>query len=388
MGELLEAGGPDGEDEEPTGIPPWAKAALGLLGVVLAAFVLSQSGLLSAEGEPPRRPGPVDRNTLSPPSVVPAVQPALVVREGERLVRLDGEVRAPGSIVPEDLDDLQVVPLANGRDALFGVAGDRLVRVNPYQAAGLRGIGTAERVVGAAAAPGRLLVVRGDAVLELQAGDGRVTDRRPFWAAGRLTGERPVGVVQTEGARALVLMESRAAEPRLSLAWERGEVLARERPQTQVVPAGGVVAAISDEWILRTVPRCTGPPCPLTITSVLDRAVTTREVLPPEGWAFAPEVMAGVGHDLLVGVRAGDRQAMARIVSGGAFAVLVGDSERADLEAGAVAGADGAVYFVVREAGEQVGALRVWAPRNPATALPVPGTAEVPAAARLVCACR
>ena len=76
------------------------------------------------------------------------------------------------------------------------------------------------------------------------------------------------------------------------------------------------------------------------------------------------------------------------MVSGGAFAVLVSDSEGADHDAGAVAGADGAVYFVLRDAGDQSGRLHVWLPGNPATALPVPDTAGVAAAARLVCACR
>ena len=388
MADLLEGGAAEGEDQQRSGLPPVARAALGLVGVVLAALVLSQSGLLSAGGDRPEPSDPVDRPTPTSSVVVPTVQPALVVREGDRLVRLDGAVRAPGSTVPASLADPVVVPLANGRDALFGVVDGVLVRINPYQAASVREVGAAERVVDAAAAPGRVLVVRDDAVLEIQAGDGRVTDRRPFWSAGRLRGERPAGVVRSEGARALVLAESRAAEPRLSLAWERADVLARERPQTQVVPPGGAVAAISDEWIVRTVPGCPGPGCPLTITSVLDRAVTSREVLPPDGWEFAPEVMAGIGHDLLVGVRAGERQAMARIVSGGAFAVLVSDSEGADHDAGAVAGADGAVYFVLRDAGDQSGRLHVWLPGNPATALPVPDTAGVAGAARLVCACR
>jgi hypothetical protein len=388
MPDLLEGGDPGGEDGERGGLTPLARAALGLVVVVLAAFVLSRAGLLSSGEERPDRPDRVDRPTPSSSVVVPTVQPALVVRDGDRLVRLDGQVPAPGTTVPEGLDDLLVVPLANGRDALFGVVADRLVRANPYQAASVREIADAERVVGAAAAPGRVLVVRDGGVLELQAGDGRVTDARPFWGAGRLRGEQPAGLVQSEGARALVLVESGAAEPRLSLAWQRDDVLTRERPQTQVVPSGGAVAAISDEWIVRTVPRCPGPSCPLTITSVLDRAVSTREVLPPDGWEFAPEVMTGVGHDLLVGVRAGEREAMARVVSGGAFAVLVGDSEGADLDAGAVAGTDGAVYFVVRDAGEEAGRLHVWLPGNPAAAVPVPDTAGVPAAARLVCACR
>ena len=124
------------------------------------------------------------------------------------------------------------------------------------------------------------------------------------------------------------------------------------------------------------------------VTVVTPYGVRSRDVEPPGGWQFTPGPVGGRSHDALVPVVAGrgDVTALARLVPGGANALLVRGSEGVVLPAGVVDEADGSVYFAVAEEDGRRTVLG-WHPDRPTGVVPVPTGTALPPTARLVCVC-
>lgn len=416
MADLLQSGPDDEGPEEERAALPTALRGLGLVALVLVAGVLlGQSGLLSAdradggreaagtrtpdqdqEGLQDRRDEAQDGGSSPVESPQVPTGPALVVRVFDSLGRIDTKVLTPGPRVPSDTTDLTPVALADGSDTLVGVAGARLLRTDPRSNGPILDLTSATGVVAPSILPGRVLVERDGAVVEVQVGTGEVTAKRPFPGAWAM---EPVGVVRFGGVEGLVLDErvGNATTSELYLAWSAEDVA--QGSSAEPVPLGsgaGQVLAVAQDWVVRGSQVCPGSGsaggdlCPLSVLTVGKAGrVDEREVSPPDGWRFVPASAAGRARALLVPVTRADGSSGLAVVGGGDRALLVPGSEGVRLPAGLVTDRRGAVYFLVPAGNsESPGRVHVWRPSDPERAVPVPGTAAISASGELVCACR
>lgn len=381
MPEVLQ-GGPA---ERSSGLPPGLRRVGLVLLLASALWVVSRSGLLSAEApQPPDRP-------LAP-----------TVAQAPEAVRLVGEV--DGHLVRPGQDDwsegprlpggspgvpLLEVPSENGPGTLAGVTDGGVLFVvgtGPDAAAAL--MGRARAVV--AATQGRLLVWRDDRVLELDAATGRTLDPVPFPGFDARAGWSPQGVVAVTGSHPLLMSRQLPDGQRqeLALAWPARHVAAGNNPPVQTLGTFGVLLGIADDWVLAAGVGCPGTDCTVQVVSVIRDDVLVRDVYPPRGWVFDARI-PGRTREALLPVRSVDEtvQALARVVPGGERALLVGGTAGVDLEAGVVGTPDGDVYLIVRPAGGGSERLWSWRPDRPGGVEPVPGEAELPRTARLVCFC-
>lgn len=361
-----------------------------------AALLVSRSGLLSA-GAPEQPDG-----ALGPTAKPVAEASRLVGVVDGHLVRPDQDDRSEGARLPESLTS-PLVPVpdpivglsSRGPGTLAGVADGLLFVVETEPGATVRPIGRARSVV--AATSSSLVVWRGERVVELDTGTGRVLDPDPFPgfdASGTSGGWSPEGLVTVTGTRPLLMSRPgpEGLRQELALAWPSRRVEAGTNPSVQPLGTYGVLIGIADDWVLTRGAGCPGAACTVQVVSVTRDDVLVREVAPPPGWVFLGGPVVGRTHEALLPVRPLDDetvevQALARVVPGGDSALLVGRTEGVDLGAGLVDTADGNVYLVVRPPTGGPERIRVWDPERPGRAEPVPGRVELPQTTRLVCVC-
>jgi hypothetical protein len=317
-----------------------------------------------------------------------------VARVGDRLVRPAQDDPTEGPRLPPGLPRrADLVPLLSvlGAGTVVGVHDGLLFRVAVTRAARWQPIGRAESVVAAAATPGRVLVRRGDRVVELEVATGRETQPEPFPGFDAPGGWAPEGVLAAVGTRALLVSRPvpGGADQELALAWPARRVEAGINPPLQVLGRFGQLLGIADDWVLTAAGPCPGSRCRVRVVSVTLDRVLARDVAPPPGWTFLAGSPAGRTHEALVPVQSlGDpsRRALARLVTGGDNALLVPGSEGVDLDAGMVSDLDGSVRLVTA-AGGGPERVRLWRPDRPARARPLGGPDALPESARLVCVC-
>jgi hypothetical protein len=383
VGDVVEQG------REPRGDGPSnAQRLVALLVVVLAAaFLLSRSGLLSADAPDGRRGDPA-------PAAEPEARSRLVARLDDRLVRLGSADAGRGARLPAGFPGdgpLTHVPAARGAGSLVGVHHGVLFRIPPRGSATPPNIGRADRVVASTGAPGRAVVLRAGSVVEVDVATGRVTQPVPFPGFDRDQGWFPEGTVSAVGTRALLMSRpsSGSAGQELALAWPQRRVEAGSETVVRQLGTYGRLLGIAADWVLTATGRCPGPDCRVLVVSVTRDDVRARPVAPPPGWVFGVLVPGGTPATLVPVARADDPsvRALARLVPGGDNALLVQGSLGLDPDAGLVGPVGGPVFFVTGGVG---GARRisVWDTegRGPATAIPGTG-GLLPATARLVCAC-
>lgn len=391
MSDVVEQGGADGRRRLS---PRWRRAlAAGL--AIAAAALLWRSGLLSGGSTPAERP-----DAVAPAN---ATSPRLVVVDGGRLVRYDGRggVRA-GGLPPGLARDAPLLTVDDtGQPVVMVVVGGRLFRADPQSAAPAVDVGPAAAVVDRSP-DGTDVFVRlgpegGGRLVTVDARSGIVVDRDPFPGFDGTGGWKPRGVVAIYGATGMLLSRPTADGEDLVVAWSRQDIAAGAVPQRLPIGAQGRLLGVaparllgvSSDWVLVLAGRCPGPGCRLEIVTVVSvDSVRSREVEPPRGWRFAPGPVGGRSHDALVPVvsERGDVTALARLVPGGASALLVRGSEGVVLGAGVVDESDGSVYFAV-DAGGRRQALG-WHPGQPGDeVVPVGAGTALPATARLVCVC-
>jgi hypothetical protein len=359
-----------------------------VLVVLAAVFLLSRSGLLSADPPEGRRGDP--RPAAEPE---PELRGQLVARLDDRLVRL-GTYAGPDARLPAGFpsdEPLVHVPAARGPDSLVGVHRGVLFRVPARGSAPATNIGRAERVVAATGAPGRAVVLRGGSVAEVDVATGRDTQPRPFPGFDRDQGWFPEGTVSAVGTRALLMSRPvpGAAGQELALAWPQRRVEAGSAPSVRPLGTYGRLLGIAADWVLTESGDCPGPGCRILVVTVTRDDVRARAVAPPPGWEFGVRAPGGTTASLVPVVRSDDPDvlALARPVAGGDNALLVQGSVGLDPGAGVIGRMGGSVFFVT---GGGSGARRVsvWDPggRGPATAIPGLG-GLLPETARLVCVC-
>ena len=361
-----------------------------VLAVVLAAAaaaLLWRSGLLSGGTTPAERP-----DAVAPAN---ATSPRLVVVDGGRLVRYDGRggVRA-GGLPPGLASDAPLLTVDDtGQPVVMGVVGGRLFRADPQSAAPAVDVGPAAAVVDRSP-DGTDVFVRtgpegGGRLVTVDARSGIVVDRDPFPGYDGTGGWEPRGAVATYGATGMLLSRPAADAEELVVAWSRKDIASGRTPLRVPIVTRGRLLGVSSDWVLVQRGPCPGAGCLLEIVTVVSPyGVSSRDVEPPRGWHFTPGPVGGRSHDALVPVVAGrgDVTALARLVPGGANALLVRGSEGVVLPAGVVDEADGSVYFAV-DAGGRRQALG-WHPGQPGDAVvPVGAGTALPPTARLVCVC-
>jgi hypothetical protein len=379
MGDIVEHGREPGVRGR---LAPGARRAVAVLTVLVVAVLVTRSGLLSAGPSPdPGRASGADAHRV-------------VARVGDRLVR-PGQADDPDAArLPRGLParaELVPVLAVTGTSTLLGVHDGLLFRVSPADGSRWQPIGPARSVVGASTAPGRVLVRRGDGVVEVEVATGRLANPAPFPGFDAAAGWSPRGVLAAVGTRALLLSRPLpgGGEQELALAWPARRVEAGTNPPLQLIGHYGHVLGVADDWVLTASGTCPGSGCRVRIVSVTRDAVLARAVAPPPGWTFLVGPAAGRTHEALVPVRRlDDRSArgLARLVAGGDNALLVRASAGVDLAAGMVSGLDGSVRLVVRT-GDGPEQVRVWRPDRPARTGPAAPPGALPESARLVCVC-
>lgn len=378
-----------GREPRGGGLSNAQRLAVMILAVVAASVLVSRSGLLSAGG-------PAD--TGNGDGVAPARQDdrvrRLVARLDDHLVRPGQADLARGPVLPDGFPGdarLVPVPAQGGTGTLLGVHHGLLFRITPGRSGEWTAIGRAERVV-AASAPGRAVVLRLDALVELEVATGRVVQESPYPGFDAAQGWFPEGLVSAVGTRAL-LMSRPAAQGRgeeLALAWPDRRVQAGTGPPVRALGTFGALLGISADWVLTAAGGCPGPDCRVLIVSVTRDDVHARDVAPPGGWVFGVGPSAGRTHDTLVVVQRDAEpgvRALARLVAGGDNALLLRGSLGVDPGSGLADAPDGAVFFAT-DLGDGRKRLRVWDPTGPGGAVRVAGAAgRLPAGAGLVCVC-
>jgi hypothetical protein len=383
MNDVMQHGREPGADG---GLPLAARRALVLLAAVVAGVLLLNSGLLSA--------GPAEDDGRPNGQGAGAEGPAVIARVGDRLVRVgrpsgsdDGALLPPG--LPQRARLVPVL-IGDGSSVLVGVHDGLLFRVEPVRGARWRPIGEARAVVAASTAPGRVLVRRGDDVVEVEVATGRLAQPAPFPGFDAAEGWTPQGVLSAVGTRALLM--SRPAPGgalELALAWPARRVEAGTNPPVQALGRFGPLLGVAGDWVLTAAGDCPLVGCRVRIVSVTRDAVLQRDVAPPPGWAFLVGPAYGRTSGSLVPVQhLGDRsvQSVARLVAGGENALLVQGTAGVDLGAGMVSGLDGSVRLVTRFGGKP-GQVRSWRPDQPAEAVAASPPDSVPRPVRLVCVC-
>lgn len=382
MSDVVEQGGRDGRRLS----APWRR----VLAVVLAAAaaaLLWRAGVLSGGSTPSASPGAEATPRTS--------SPRLVVADGRRLVRYGGEgATRAGGLPSGAADGTSLLTVDDtGEPVVLGVVGGRLFRADPHSTAPAVDVGPAAAVVDRSP-DGTDVFVRlgpedGGRLVAVDARSGIVVDRDPFPGYDGAGGWEPRGAVAIYGATGMLLSRPAADGEELVVAWSREDIAAGRTPQRLPVGAGGRLLGVSSDWVLVQHGPCPGAGCRLEIVTVVTPyGVRSRDVEPPRGWHFTPGPVGGRSHDALVPVVAGrgDVTALARLVPGGANALLVRGSEGVVLPAGVVDEADGSVYFAVAA---EDGRRKVlgWHPDRPTGVVPVPTGTALPPTARLVCVC-
>jgi hypothetical protein len=380
MTDVVEKGRDDRPGRGPAAVRPVALVLLVLAGL----FVLSRSGLLSADSPPD---GGTGRNGTA------AEVHRLVARVDDRLVRPAQADGSGGARLPDGLAaQARLVPVLTGdaSSVLVGVHEGLLFRLAPTRDARWQPIGRARAVVAAGAAPGRVLVLRAGGVAEVEVATGRVAQPAPFPGFAEAAGWRPEGVVSAVGTRSLLVSRPLpdGVGQELALAWPARRVEAGTNPPLQVLGSYRALLGVADDWILTSAGACPGSACRVRIVSVTRDAVLARDVAPPPGWSFLLGTSGGRTREALVPVQRIDdgRRALARLVAGGDNALLVQGSAGVDLDAGLVGDLDGSVRLVTR-AGDGAERVRTWSPLQPARAEPLGDGSALPDDARLVCVC-
>jgi hypothetical protein len=387
--------------------PRWLRGAAPVVALALAVLVVTRPHLLSAGGAAAHRPAAAP--TAGAPSTPLRLGEntsqgiSLVVRQGDHLERYEaGSGRWPLAMLPKGLPDAVAfvhASLLDGSGPLVGAGLGVLFRTSPLHGRTVTPIGHADRVLAPSYAPGRLFVLlrggprNGSRLVELDARTGKITDERPFPGYDPAGLWRPAAVLSSQGSSQLLL--TRAADGgRVELALVMGRSKAPFDSAPDLLPIGSTtrVLGVADTRILTMDDRpqtCVDRGCPITIRTITHDGMLTREVQPPRGWAFWTRVVGGEGgaDPLVLVSRVGDptRFALARLVSGGSMALLVGETDGLVASIAPVADPQGVVVFAVpRPEGTRVS---VWFPgaRSAALLLDLPA---LKAGAELVCACR
>ena len=394
MTEGLDVVGREDEDAAPQDPMPPALRLVVLIAVgLIAVAVLTRTDLLSSDrtdsSELPAPSPSVSRPTTTSNLVLGPPRP--VARWNDALaVGLPDGVRANRpvpSVLDEDSDLVAVDPLPEpgaARASLVGVGDGTLVRVD-VRSGESTGLGDATAVVDAAAGPGRVLVLRGDRLLEVDVRDGRTTDDNPFpgFDAGRWLAH---GVVRTQGTGAL-LMSRTDDESRLAVAWPGSLVRTAQHPEVTDLPVEGRLLGIAGDWVLVLSETCPGEDCVLRTVQVAPDGIDIGEVASPTGWTFTDGPIAGNPPGVLVPVRSveGVGFALARLVTRFDQPVVLPGSHSVLLRAGLADGPDGTVYLLAGQPFANPEVL-VWDPTVPYTVVRL-YTFRVGSGARLVCVC-
>ena len=387
----MTSAGPDvvGQGEEPDeggGLPPWLRRALVAAAAVVAVLAVTRGGLLSSGEQPP--PAPTPDATRSGEAA--ADGPRLVARHGGRLLlEHDGRLR-PGARLPDRFPAggllVPVRVLGSTSAPVVGVSAGELFRADADRRR-WRPLGPAVQVVGPSQLAGRVYVVRGGAVAEVELATGSTTN--PVVFPGYDATWSVEGLLVTDGNAAVVLSRPATDGRRaLRLAWSAGATATGGRPRVQDLGGYGPVIGIAADWVL-TLDGCPGDACRVVIVSVTRDSVLTRPVEPPPGWTFTAGPSAGRTHEALVPVRepATGRQALARLVPGGDRALLVRGTDRVLLDADLADGPDGTVDLLTAPAGGGAPQVRVWNPEQPNSATLRRPATSVEFGAKLVCVC-
>lgn len=387
-----------GSSSRPPRIPPRLGRVLVVAVAVVAVALLGHQGLLSGSSSP--EPGPTAADPSGRPTTAGARagRPAdVVVREGRRLVRYGTQGTVVASRLPAGLaPGARLLGVDSGDQSsafVLGVAGGRLFRADPGTTAAATDVGSARAVVDRSPDVGELFVQLGqkdgNRVVTVDAASGIVVDTQPFPGYDGAGGWRPRGAVSVYGADGMLLgRPTRGHEQEFAVAWARRDVTAGRAAKVLALHTRGRLLGVSSDWVLVMHGTCPGAGCRLEIVTVVATAyATSRDVAPPRGWRFLPGPVGGRSHEVLVPVvaRSGRTRALARLVPGGADALLVRGSEGVAVEAGLVDEPDGDVYFAVDAAG--VRRLARWRPDSPSSAALVGGVPSLPPGARLACAC-
>lgn len=382
------------DEERPSGLPDGVRRLVLVLVVAVAAFLVSRSGLLSAGGAGDEPDGPT--GALAEPFA--EVSRLVGVADGHLVLR-DQDGWSEGARLPDSLTTVLPVPdpivglPSRTPGTLAGVAGGRLFVVGTEPGSDVRPIGRARTVV--AATSSSLVVWRGERVVEVDLGTGRVLDPDPFPgfnASAASAGWSPEGLVAVTGSRPLLMSRPLPdGRQELALAWPTRRIEAGTNPPVQPLGTYGVLMGIADDWILAQGNGCPGDGCTVQVVSVTRDDVLVRDVAPPTGWVFGGGPVVGRTSEALLQVSprgyAVPASALSRVVPGGSNALLVGGTEGVDLDAGIVGSADGAVFFVVRPPSGRTERVWTWDANQTGRAEPVPGPVELPQSTRLVCVC-
>ncbi len=394
MTEGLDVVGRADEDAAPNDPMPPALRLLVFIAVgLIAVAVLTRTDLLSSDG--------ADRSDLPTPSpsvTLPTTTSNLVLGPPRPVARwndalavgLPDGVRADRPVletVDEDSDLVAVEPPPEpgaARAGLLGVGDGELVRIDVRSGEATR-VAAATAVVDAAARPGRVLVLRDDRLLELDAGDGRITDDNPFpgfdpasWVAH--------GVVRAQATGAL-LMSAVDDASRLAVAWPGTLVRTGQQEQVTPLPVHGSLLGIAGDWVLVLGESCPGDDCVLRTVQVAPGRVDVGEVSPPTGWTFTAGPIAGHRPGVLVPVRSleGVGFALARLVTRFDQPVVLPGTDRVLLRAGLADGPEGSVYLLAGRPFANPEVV-VWDPTVPYTVVRL-YSFRVGSGAELVCVC-
>lgn len=368
----------------PRRVPHRLRAAALALAAVVAVLVASQADLLSS--------GALPVPSAQPGSGAADDVPRPVARDGHYFL-----TAAPGGAVrwlaePTPLPPaaaLLAVPGArseggSGAQVLLAEHDGMLFRADMHQRRWVP-LGAADRLVSAAYVAGRVLVLRGGGVVEVEVRTGRTTNPAPFPGYdGRPW--RPRGVLDAAGRGALVMTRDAAdGSVELALAWPAGVTRVGQRPERETLGRVGAYLGVSGTWALTLSRSCPSSGCELQVLRVTPGGPLTRTVAPPEGWGFVEGPVGGRPPRMLVPVRDLDtgRDAFASLLRPRSPAVLVSGSRAVRQEAGVVLGPRGVVYLLRRGDGPRDSVV-VHDPDSPPVLAPV---AELPGGTRLVCVC-
>jgi hypothetical protein len=385
-GDFLAGGREDEPDDDrrAAGEPPWwtapavRSAALVAAGLVLVVLV-TQAGLLSAG----------DDRASSPDGVTPGARGRLVALVDGRLVIAKGDDWVEGPELPDRLgraDALVPVTMPSGRSLLVGAAGRDLVRVDPREDGDSVPIARAVTVIGSTGRLGTVVVEQpGGAVVEVDVRTGDTVDSRPFPGFDPSTGWRPVALAVVGTGRSLLLSRPVSGGEELALAAAARSANVGSQPILRVLGVVPLLVGLTADAVLALGRGCPGPECQALVLTVTRDEAISRPVSAPPGWSFRARPAGRSQQGLLVvGRRDGSATGLARVVAGGASALLVGDSAGVEPRRGLVDDLDGTVFMVVNpELGPD--AVRAWRPGAPArleTVHPAP-----PSGGALVCAC-
>ena len=354
----------------------------------LALFALASSGLLSADP-----PGP-DGSDAPAPTGAPRAR--LVAQVDDHLVLAGQDDWSQGPRLPRGsmLSGEGIVPVltTSGRTRLVATHRGLLLRVDPSGEEDWVPIGRAQRVVAASRRLGRVLVMRGGGVVEVEVATGAVTDAAPYPGLDSSAGWTAEALYPVSGIRTLLLSRATAGatEQELALAWPARQVEAGAGPALRMVGTVRRLLAVTDDWLLTPGDGCPGPGCRLLVINVTRDDVLLRELGAPDGWTFTVDQLAGRSRQGLVAVRrleGPDRESLARVAAGGETALLVAGTDGLDRGAGLVDDLDGSVRMVTEASPGAPERVREWSPYRPGRAVLVGRAGDLPETAELVCVC-